>query len=68
VVESKRKGSILTSPQPEARHSPDFVDTVVSGKLYSGGGCSTSARSRTRRGHLGLGLVTQMEKQNAGKS
>ena len=37
MIESKRKGSASTSPQPEARHGLVFVDTAARCKLHGGG-------------------------------
>ena len=45
MLESKRKGSACSSPQSEARHSINFVDTAMDRRFHAGGVLCSSTRS-----------------------
>jgi len=65
VLESRRKSSVYSSPQPEARRSIDFVDPVLGRKFHDDGALGFSARSKSKAGS-GLGLTALLDEEDEG--
>ena len=69
MLESKRKGSACSSPQFEARHNIDFVDTAMDRRFHDGGVFGPSTRSNRETAGVGAGLASRdHEKEVRGKA